>query len=424
MQLVASTTTPSRPGAVAQSDRIVPIDVLRGFALLGILVMNIQSFAMIGMAYINPYGYGDMTGANYWVWYLSHIFADQKFMTIFSMLFGAGIVLMTGRQEAATGRSAKVHYKRMAILLGFGLIHAYLIWYGDILVCYALCGMLVYLFRRFRPLWLIVIGLSLISIHTGLYCAFYQWIQQAPAADVEEIRRGMSQSSQRIEQELAAYRGPWLGQFSHRPIAAVMFQTMLFALWSFWRASGLMLIGMALYKLDVLSGRRSTRVYFAMLIVGLIVGIPVILTGKQKIDAHQWDMIYTMFAGLEFNYWGSLFVSLAYVGLVMLICQLTSLKRLTLPLAAVGQMALTNYLLQSILATFIFYGHGLGYFGHVNRVGQLGIVLCICVLQLVVSPIWLKYFRFGPAEWLWRALTYAARPAMRRRNEIGSTELN
>src|SRR5262249_11213765 len=141
-----SFSPPRNVGAVPQSERIAALDVLRGVAVLGILVMNIQSFAMIGMAYINPNAYGDLTGANFWVWNLSHVFADQKFMTIFSMLFGAGIVLLTSRQEASVGRSAAVHYRRMAILLVFGLIHSYLIWYGDILVAYALCGMVAYLF--------------------------------------------------------------------------------------------------------------------------------------------------------------------------------------------------------------------------------------------------------------------------------------
>ena len=123
--------------AVPEADRIQSIDVLRGFALLGILVMNIQSFSMIEAAYGNPTAYGSLEGANYWVWLLSHVMADQKFMTIFSMLFGAGIVLMTSRQEETSGRSAAVHYRRMGVLAIFGMLHAYLFWYGDILFGYA-----------------------------------------------------------------------------------------------------------------------------------------------------------------------------------------------------------------------------------------------------------------------------------------------
>src|SRR6266436_4843747 len=112
---------------VTAAERIATLDALRGFALLGILAMNVRSFAMIGAAYDNPTAYGDLTGANYWVWYLGEIVADSKFMTIFSMLFGAGIVLMTGRAEASGRRATMLHYRRMAVLLMFGLAHAYLL---------------------------------------------------------------------------------------------------------------------------------------------------------------------------------------------------------------------------------------------------------------------------------------------------------
>lgn len=124
-------------GPVAPSERIVSLDVLRGFAVLGILIMNIQSYAMPGAAYFNPMAYGDLTGLNKWVWILSHIFADQKFMTLFSILFGAGIVLMTGKVEARGQRSAGLHYRRTFWLFIIGMMHAYLLWHGDILVTYA-----------------------------------------------------------------------------------------------------------------------------------------------------------------------------------------------------------------------------------------------------------------------------------------------
>src|SRR5438046_2779024 len=138
-------------GPVAETERIVPMDVLRGFALLGILVMNIQSFAMVGAVYDNPTAYGDLKGANFLVWLLSHLLADQKFISIFSMLFGAGILLLWQRAEASGGRPARLHYRRMSWLILFGLLHAYLLWYGDILVIYGMCGLFVYLFRRKSP---------------------------------------------------------------------------------------------------------------------------------------------------------------------------------------------------------------------------------------------------------------------------------
>src|SRR5438132_1465135 len=134
---------------VTAAERITTLDALRGFALLGILTMNMQSFSMIGAAYFNPTAYGDLTGVNYWVWYLCAVFADSKFMTIFSMLFGAGIVLMTGRAEASGRRAALLHYRRMGVLLLFGLAHAYVLWPGDILYSYAICGCVLYPLRRF-----------------------------------------------------------------------------------------------------------------------------------------------------------------------------------------------------------------------------------------------------------------------------------
>ena len=126
---------------VAPGERIRSLDVLRGFAVLGILIMNVQSFSMPGAAYLNPTAWGDLTGINLAVWLAGHVLADQKFLTLFSILFGAGVCLFAERAEARSGRSAAVHYRRMFWLLVFGLAHAYFLWVGDILVPYALCGL-------------------------------------------------------------------------------------------------------------------------------------------------------------------------------------------------------------------------------------------------------------------------------------------
>lgn len=162
-------------GPVAETERIVSIDVLRGFALLGILVMNIQSFAMVCPVYDNPTAYGDLTGANFLVWLLSHLLADQKIISIFSMLFGAGIVLMWQRAESSGARPARLHCRRMGWLILFGLLHAYLLWYGDILYAYGMCGLFVYFFRHKSPRTLLLSALvlamigSLVAIGLGLF---------------------------------------------------------------------------------------------------------------------------------------------------------------------------------------------------------------------------------------------------------------
>ena len=155
-------------GPVAETARIDSIDVLRGFALLGILVMNVQLFAMPEAAYYNPTAYGDLEGANLYVWLGGRLLADQKFMTIFSMLFGAGIVLMTTRAEAR-GETHRVHYRRMGWLALIGLLHAHLLWAGDILFLYAVCGMLVYPFRGLSPGRLLVVGTATVAVASAIF---------------------------------------------------------------------------------------------------------------------------------------------------------------------------------------------------------------------------------------------------------------
>jgi len=152
-------------------ERIDSLDTLRGFAVLGILVMNVQSFSMPEAAYINPTAYGDLGGGNGWAWLLSHVLADGKFMTIFSMLFGAGILLFTERAASRGDAPARLHVRRMLWLVVFGLAHAYLLWYGDILVAYGICGLLVYPLRRLRPSRRLVLGLAVMAVTSCLALA-------------------------------------------------------------------------------------------------------------------------------------------------------------------------------------------------------------------------------------------------------------
>ena len=409
------TSSSDRPdaGPVVETARIDAIDVLRGFALFGILVMNVQSFAMPQAAYFNPTAYGDLEGANLHVWLAGRMLADQKFMTIFSMLFGAGIVLMAGRAEARGG-AGRVHYRRMGWLLVIGLLHAHLLWFGDILFTYAVCGMVVYPLRHLSPGRLAALGATLLavgsalSVGTGMSLPY--WPDDALAAFTSEAWRP---TPELIEAELAAYRGGWLEQQPGRSAGALVFQTFLLITWGFWRAGGLMLVGMALFKGDVFAARRSPRFYAKLIAAAVAVGLPLQAYGLSLDFARGWPL-WSFFIGMQFNYWPSIAVSLGYVGLVMLACRTAALGRLTRPFAAVGQTALTNYLLQTVLCTTIFYGHGLGWFGSVDRVGQIGVVAGVWALQLVASPLWLRRFRFGPAEWAWRSLTYGARQPLRR----------
>ena len=201
----------SRP--VAEKQRIGSIDTLRGFAILGILTMNIQSFAMPRMAYWNPSAYGDLNGANYWIWLLCHALADEKFLAVFSMLFGAGIVLMTSRIESSARPSAALHYRRMMWLILIGLIHAWFIWSGNILVHYGLCGLLVYPCRKFRPRSLIALALLLVSVGSVLFIAsgtLYP-LNVAVTRVSTDIAHPMSSDA-----ETAAYQGSWTAQMKAR----------------------------------------------------------------------------------------------------------------------------------------------------------------------------------------------------------------
>jgi uncharacterized protein len=398
---------------VAPSERILSLDVLRGFAVLGILIMNIQSFAMVEAAYFNPTAYGDLTGLNKWVWILSHVFADLKFLSTFSILFGAGIVLMSTKAEARGRRAAGVHYRRTLYLIVIGLIHAYLLWCGDILVAYGLCALVVFLFRKVSPKWLLTIGLIATSVPFLLFL-FFQWSLSSWTPEAyQNISLIWSPSRQMISQEIAAYQGGWLQQMNHRVPASLAVQTFAFLTSLGWRAGGMMLIGMALFKWRVLTAERSNSFYLKLMAVASGVGFPIVAYGVISNFAADWSLEYSMFLGSRFNYWGSLFIALAYVSAVMLACRLKRPEKLIHRLAAVGRMALTNYLMQTIICTAIFYGHGLGLFGQLERYEQILVVLAVWLFLLIVSPIWLRFFRFGPAEWLWRSLTYRRFQPMR-----------
>ncbi|MBO6573990.1 MAG: DUF418 domain-containing protein [Rhodothermales bacterium] len=402
----------TRLAPVSEKQRILSLDVLRGFALLGILTMNIGSFSMPEATYFDPTAYGELVGLNGWVWRLTHLLGDLKFMAIFSMLFGAGIVLADQRAEARGRPSAGLHYRRVGWLIVFGLLHAHLLWYGDILYWYGVCGMVVYLFRRVSAPWLIVWGLVSLGVTSGIMLGAGASVPFWPPEVLAEINADLKPSDAVKAAEIAAFQGGWLEQMSHRVPKALEMQTNTLLFWAFWRVSGLMLLGMALFKLGVFSAARTTRFYVALIVVAVVVGLPVIAYGIRYNFANDWEAPYFFFYGLQFNYWASVLVSLGWVGGVMLVCR-ANLTRLTRPLAAVGRTAFSNYILQTVICTTLFYGHGFGLFGQVDRVTQAVIVLAIWAFQLAISPLWLRHFRFGPLEWLWRSLVYLKRQPFR-----------
>ena len=391
---------------VSQTDRIVSIDLLRGFAVLGILVMNIQHFSMPTAAYINPNAYGDLTGLNKWVWIISHMLASGKFMSIFSMLFGAGILLFTQRAELKGLNSAVLHYRRMGWLLLFGLMHAYLLWSGDILVSYSLCGMLVFLFRNKHSTTLIRIAFAFFLVPM-LLDMFLVWsIPNWPEEALHFTMESWAPGVEMLQHHLDVYRSAWLDQMELRVPGAIFMQTQYFLMRPFWRVIALMLLGMALFKWEVISCGRSTRFYLRMALIGLATGSLLSGLGVFLNYKNQWNMEFSMFLGTQFNYVGSVGVALGYTGVVMLIGKSVKYAGFKRIISAVGRMAFTNYILMTLICTFLFYGHGLGLYGSVERKFQVIIVLAIWILIMIISPLWLKRFRFGPLERIWRSLTY------------------
>jgi uncharacterized protein len=387
---------------------------MRGFALLGILVMNIQSFSMIYATYFNPTAYGDLSGVHRWVWILGYLFADQKFMTIFTLLFGAGIVLMAERCEASGRRPTLLHYRRMFWLLVIGALHAYLLWYGDILVIYAMSGMVVYLFRRRSPRTLLILGVVMLAIVSGLYLSAGLTMPEWPAADREGFIETWDPDPETTQAELATYRGGWSGQMGHRVAKSLEFHTSICLFWGFWRSGGLMLIGMALYKLGCFQLRRPLRFSLWSVTIALLVGLPLVGYGAHRQFASGWDVTYTFFLGAQYNHWASILISFGWLGAIYAVGAATSWGGVTRPLAAIGKTALSNYILQTLICTTIFYGQGFALFGRVERLGQILIVVAVWAVQLLGTTLWLRRFRFGPLEWLWRSLTYGAAQPFRR----------
>lgn len=390
-------------------DRIVSIDLLRGVAIAGILIMNIQSFSMPTAAYLNPTAYGDLEGLNRWVWIFSHLVASNKFMSIFSMLFGAGVLIFINNAAARGKNTAALHFRRMAWLLLFGILHAYLLWPGDILVCYALCGMLGWFFRNLKPAALLRVGLIIFLVPMALGTMWALTLPYWPAEALASMKETWNPESGSILLELDTMRGGWLEQMKSRVPHAIEMQSTVFLVETAWRVVSMMLLGMFLMKREILSAGRSREFYIRMSIIGLGLGYLLSAAGVWMNFHRGWTLEYSMFIGGQFNYLGSMAVALGYTGLVMLISKSGHFKKMVKAVSGVGRTAFTNYIFQTLVCTLIFYGHGLGLFGSVERKYQLLIVVGVWIVQLILTTLWLRRFKQGPLEWLWRRLTYRQR---------------
>ena len=430
---------------VTPRERISSVDTIRGFSLLGILLMNILGFALPGNAYDDPTIAGGATGINLATWVVTYLLVEGKMRTIFSMLFGAGVVLLTSRLEerGGEGRIGDIYYRRTLWLLAFGLVHAYFLWPGDILYFYAVAGLMLFPFRKLSAKHLILAGVLVLAVLVPkrilLGLEMQSLREKAAAADAaaaagktltEEQRENQKKWAEKlkeikppaseIEKEIADHRAGYWKLFLRRQEEVSRGESVGFYRWGFFDSAGMMLLGMALLKLGFFSAARSYREYALIALVGYALGLSINTYVAYRNIQNHFDVAGTAF---HWNAYGllnwtaydveRLAVALAHVAVVMMICKAGALTWLTSRLATVGQMALSNYLTHTIVCTIVFDGYGFGLFGRFQRFQIYGVVLAIWIFQLILSKIWLSHFRFGPVEWLWRSLTYWKRQPMR-----------
>ncbi len=403
-----------------KAERIELLDLTRGVALLGILLMNIRIFSEPYAAYFNPLAYGSYEGLNQLWWNLQYFVADQKFMAIFSMLFGASTALICDQLAAKQLNVSVIFGRRIVLLLLIGLIHAYLIWHGDILVTYALCSLLPFWFRHAR--WQVAVAVGLLLLILGSLNSWYSY--DAISAYPAHIQQHLAQiywspSATDLAAEIAAFQGTWLEQFSYRAALAYHFQTDTFLAWGVWRVSGLMLIGLGLYRLGYLSGTFTLHRYQQFAAVFLVLGVALVTTGYNANVAGHWGFPASLLQNNLWNYWGSLFMALGYIALFALFQKRELQKRelqkkelqkkrylhwLCVQCQGIGRTALSNYLLQSVICTALFYG--LALFATLERALTSVVVIAVWIIQLVITHYWLKSHNMGPVESWWRKLTY------------------
>ncbi|HEX8640043.1 MAG TPA: DUF418 domain-containing protein [Allosphingosinicella sp.] len=410
--------------AMAQQGRIAALDVVRGVAVMGILAMNIVAFAMPFAAYMNPLAFGMESWADMASWVFSFIFIDGKMRGLFSLLFGASMLLVMERAEAAGQSPARVHYSRMVWLLVFGLIHFYFIWYGDILSGYALIGMIAFFFRGLPPKKLAVWGSVFILVELLVVVCFAFHIDQlrdaawAPGADAAAAREWLELEKQFgvpsqavLAEKMAMFHGPWLGLVHDRllerwsePFAALLYFG--------WETLAYMLFGMAALKTGFFRGQWRAIDYFKVVAVGLAVTVPAyaLLAWVVADEGFSIPMIFAIVIGATGLFRPLMVV--AYAALFILIAR--GRGPLVQRIGAAGRAAFTNYLGTSLLMTTLFYGYGLGLFGELSRVELWLVVVPMWALMLLWSKPWLDRYRYGPLEWLWRSLARGRIEPMRR----------
>ncbi len=422
------TTTDNSFSALKLSERIQSLDVMRGIVLFGILLMNINGMGL-AHAYGDPTVSGGATGWDLYTWITTNMLFEGTMRGLFSLLFGVGMfIMLEGLENKGAGtKAADIYFRRLMWLLFFGLVHGYLLlWTGEILYQYAIMGFLVFSFRHMSPKKLVLIALFLFSV--GALWNYADYRSDVKFMDnVEKVKKYKTEGKE-LDRDLAAVSYKWDNREWDRSAAGVeeyntnMQKGYLSVVkflapmnrefdedWSYrydpWDVLSMMLLGIALFKWKILSAKKSFQFYLIMVLVGYLVGLSVNYYEVNLIMDNNFSLLSFSKSNITYDL-GRVGVAMGHVGLIMLFCKSPLLNWLKTGLGAVGKMALTNYVMHSIFAMFIFTGAGFGLFGKFQRHELLYIVFSIWAFQLILSPIWLKYFQYGPLEWTWRNLTY------------------
>jgi len=404
-------------------ERIATLDIVRGVAVMGILAMNIVAFAMPFQAYLNPAAYGSEGPADYAAWAFNFVLIDGKMRGLFSFLFGASMLLVIERAQAGGASGAGLHYRRMAWLLVFGLLHFTLVWFGDILAHYALIGMIAYLFRTLPARTLTWVGIGLVVLQTLIFAIFagmlamFQELAVMPDMPPDVIAQWRAiegeigaPSQAALAAKFALFQGGYVPLVGTRigdlmdPIASVPFfgaETLAY-----------FLFGMALLKNGFLRGEWEPARYRRVALVGFGIALPAYLY-----------LAWTLYRG-GFSVPGIVGIGMAattpfrppmVIATAALIIVLTRRGGAIIDrIAAAGRAAFTNYIGTSIVMTTLFYGYGFGLYGQLSRAELWIVVIAAWALMLLWSKPWLDRFRYGPFEWLWRSLSRGRIEPLRR----------
>lgn len=441
-------TAAANAAPVSQQERITVLDSLRGIAILGILLMNIPGFGFPENRSSDPSIFNE-SGINYNTWFVvDWVFAGTQ-RALFSMLFGAGIILFISRLEKRmTGMEPAIYFfRRQMWLLAFGLFNAFvLLWFWDILYAYAIFGMLLFVFHRKSAKTLFIlafVSLVLMTVreNVNLYRDKKVIAKGEMIANIDTTKtkltpqqqddlgalNGMKEESSRenklkkYNKELEAIGGNYASLYKVQGDKSVHVE-LYYTYFLCWDLTLFMFLGMAFFKTGLLTGNASSKVYWLLFIGGLGLGLLLsYYNQKAIIDTHFSGYEYAK--GVSFNFYQvqRMLRSLGFFGLIMLLYKSGWFKWLFALFRPVGQMAFTNYLMQSFIGALFFYGIGLNYFGKLERHELYIYTGVVWIIQIIWSHIWLRYFRFGPLEWLWRSLTYWKKQPIRKNSSSTDT---